>query len=75
VRVAGKPELIQLDEKGPGAHAMDASWVKDIMSHGCTRMYTDEKHDYFVGLDLGQSQDFTALAVVEHAEFAGPGIR
>lgn len=41
------------------------------MSHGCTRMYTDEKHHYFVGLDLGQSQDFTALAVVERAEVAG----
>jgi hypothetical protein len=27
--------------------------------------------DYFVGLDLGQSQDFTALVVVERAEFAG----
>ena len=27
--------------------------------------------DFFVGLDLGQSQDFTALAVVERAECAG----
>jgi len=27
--------------------------------------------DYFVGLDLGQSQDFTALVVVERAEVAG----
>jgi hypothetical protein len=27
--------------------------------------------DYFVGLDLGQSQDFTALVVVERSEFPG----
>ena len=27
--------------------------------------------DFFVGLDLGQSQDFTAVAVVERAEIAG----
>ena len=29
------------------------------------------RREYFVGLDLGQSQDFTALAVVERAEAAG----
>jgi hypothetical protein len=29
------------------------------------------RSDFFVGLDLGQSQDFTALAVVERKEFEG----
>jgi phage terminase large subunit-like protein len=30
---------------------------------------------YFVGLDLGQSQDFTAIAVLERAELWGSGTR
>src|SRR5215471_7406245 len=29
------------------------------------------KKDYFVGLDLGQSQDFTALVILERMEYAG----
>ena len=29
------------------------------------------KAEYFVGLDLGKSHDFTALVVVERREFAG----
>jgi hypothetical protein len=29
------------------------------------------KTDYFIGLDLGKNSDFTALAVVERAEFEG----